>query len=162
MRVAELAERLQVPYRDVRYVLEQGILPRGVEESPGRGEHRELSLPQAYWLAIVLLLKQFGMRTPGAGEFADLTRDTVRWYTQNLGYEHSFQPFIGQFETEYEWYVEIGDMKYFRVVSSVDDNMNNEIVWPWSDLTKRKIVNSPKPLVVLRLDLTRLARLMTA
>ena len=162
MRVAELAERLQVSYRDVRYVLEQGILPRGVVKSPGRGEHRDLSNEQAFWLAIVLLLKRIGLQTPIAGEIADLTRDSVRWFTQNLGAEHTFQPFTGQFETENEWSVEIGDRQYYRIVSTADHGFGGPNAWPWTDLRKRREAKNATPLVVVRLDLARLARLMTA
>ena len=57
MKVGELCERLDVSYRDARYVLEEGILPKGVDENPGKGDHRDLTNDQAFWLAIVLLLK---------------------------------------------------------------------------------------------------------
>ena len=40
MQIGELARKIEVPYRHVRYILEQGLIPEGVDQSPGRGEHR--------------------------------------------------------------------------------------------------------------------------
>src|SRR5258708_25702402 len=112
MRIGELAERLKVPYREVRYVLEQGILPKGVKKTPGRGDHRELDSTQAFWLAIVLELKQNGINAPLAGKIADYAEQGVRGIAANLSWEPSFNPFRGQFETEEQWFVDIGDLTY--------------------------------------------------
>lgn len=162
MQVAELARRLAVPYRDVRYALEQGILPPGVKARPGRGEHRDLTDEQAYWLAIVLVLKRNGVRTPLAGEIATFTREAVRYYTQNLGWEHGFQPFRGQFDTRYEWYVELGDLQYIRIRTSAETYGDEQTATEWFPTGMRQKATEVSPLVVLRLDLGALARRLTA
>src|SRR5436190_3591760 len=110
MKVGELCQRLNVPYRHARYVLEEGILPRGVEESPGRGEHRDLTSAQAFWLGIVLKLKQNGIKALLAGKIADFAHEGVRGIGSNLGWDHGFNPFLGKFDTEHQWFVDIGDL----------------------------------------------------
>ena len=162
MQVGELAGRLSVPYRDVRYVLEQGVLPPGVDASPGRGEHRDLTAEQVFWLAIVLQLKRNGVRTPLAGQIAEYTRQAVRYFTQALGWEPGFQPFRGQFDTQYEWYVEIGDLQYIRVLTSAETYGEGHTAAEWGPIGKRQKTAKVSPVVVLRLDLAELARRMTA
>jgi hypothetical protein len=112
MKVGELCNRLHVPYRHARYVLEEGILPRGVEESPGRGEHRDLTSSQAFWMGVVLKLKKSGVKTPLAGKIADFARDAVRGVTQNANWEWTFEPFLGRFETSNQWFMDIGDLAH--------------------------------------------------
>lgn len=160
MRVGELAERLQIPYRDVRYVLEQGVLPAGVEESPGRGEHRDLDAAQSFWLAIVLMLKRNGVRVPDAQRIADLARHGLRGTTQNLNWEHPFDPFQGRFETTNQWYLDIGDLQYIRVVTTANPSFDGLFAFPWTDIATRKPAASATPIVTLRLDLSGLARMM--
>src|SRR5437764_1096762 len=90
IRIGELCRRLEVPYRHVRYVLERGILPEGVDRSPDRGHHRVLNVPQAFWLGIVLKLKQSGVRAPIAGRVADFAMEGLRGVAQNLNWEWTF------------------------------------------------------------------------
>lgn len=160
MRVGELAERLGVPYRDVRYVLEQGVLPPGVEESPGRGEHRDLDAAQSFWLAIVLVLKRNGVRVPDARRVADFARQGVRGVTQNLNWEHPFEPFRGRLETQNQWYLDVGDLQYVRVVTTANPSIDGLFAFPWTDITTRKSADAAAPIVTLRLDLAGLARKM--
>jgi len=160
MRVGELAERLQVPYRDVRYVLEQGVLPHGAEESPGRGEHRDLDPAQSFWLAIVLMLKRNGLRVPDARRVADYAREGVGGIARNLGWEHTFDPFRGRFQTENQWYVDIGDLQYIRIATTANPSIDGLDLFPWCLIGQRKDVKDAAPIVTLRLDLTRLARVM--
>ena len=159
MQVGELCTRLKVPYRHARYVLEQGILPAGVEEKPGRGDHRQLAPAQAFWLGIVLMLKQSGVQTPMAGKIADFARDAVRSVTQNLNWEFTFEPFLGRFETEQQWFVDIGDLRYVRLATTANPSHDGLYEFlPWSDMVKRRPVKGIRPVVILRLDLSSLAQ----
>ena len=160
MRVGELVERLQVPYRDVRYVLEQGVLPPGVEESPGRGEHRDLDAAQSFWLAIVLMLKRNGVRVPDAQRIADFARQGIRGITQNANWEYTFEPFLGRLETENQWYLDIGDLQYIRVATTANPSIQGFDVFPWVVIATRKQAPTATPIVTLRLDLSALARMM--
>jgi hypothetical protein len=162
MRVGELAERLHVRYRDVRYILEQGGLPLGIEEKPGRGEFRDLNPGQSFWLAIVLNLKQIGIRVPIAKQVADFAREAVRTVTQNYNWERSFEPFLGKLETENQWYVDIGDLKFIRLVTSACPSIEGLCELPWSIVGQRKTVQDVVPVISVRVDLTRLASLMAA
>ena len=72
------ARALKVRDRYARYVLERGFIPEGVAESPGSGEHRDFSPHQAFWLGLVLKLKQSGLKTPLAVQVADYADGAVR------------------------------------------------------------------------------------
>lgn len=160
MKLGELCDRLKVPYRHARYLLEQGILPTGVAESPGRGEHRDLKPAQAFWLGIVMMLKQNGLNATIAGRIADFAREGVRGITQNLNWEYPFEPFLGKFETENLWFVDIGDLEYVRMATTANPSFEGLYEFPWSLIGKRQTANDASPIVIIRLDLSRLARAM--
>jgi hypothetical protein len=160
MRVSELSERLGVGYRDVRYVMEQGVLPAGVDESPGRGEHRDLTPAQAFWLAIVLVLKRSGVKVPVAGRVADFARRAVKGVARNLNWEHPFDPFAGQFATENGWWVDVGDLTYIRLVTTANPSVRGQYEFDWTELATNSLAKAAAPVATLRLDLSRLARLL--
>lgn len=54
MTTIDVAERLGVRHRHVRYMAERGIVAPGEQKSPGRGNHRDLTKQQALWLAIAV------------------------------------------------------------------------------------------------------------
>jgi hypothetical protein len=160
MQVGELCQRLSVPYRHARYALERGILPRGVAENPGRGDHRQLDAAQAFWLGIVLMLKQSGVKTPLAGQIADFAREAVRGVSQHLNWERTFEPFLGRFETRHRWFVDIGDLQYVRLATTANPSHSGLYEFPWSAVGKGKPAEGTVPVVILRLDLSRLAQLL--
>ncbi|HEX4590287.1 MAG TPA: MerR family transcriptional regulator, partial [Gemmataceae bacterium] len=84
LQLGELCRRIGVPYRHARYILEQGILPTGVEVNPGWGNHRTLDAAQAFWLAIVLKLKENGVTAPSARKIADFAREGMSVFTRRL------------------------------------------------------------------------------
>ena len=63
--------RLQIADREVRYVLERGIVPPGVAKSPSTGNPRQFSPAQAFWLALVVKLRRSGFKTSLAAMTAD-------------------------------------------------------------------------------------------
>jgi hypothetical protein len=160
MQVGELCKRLKVPYRHARYVLEQAILPEGVEEKPGRGDHRQLSRAQAFWLGIVLMLKRSGVRAPLAGKIADFARDAVRGVTQNLNWDWTFAPFLGKFESRFRWFVDIGDLEYVRLATTAHPGHEGVYEFSWSFISQLKTAEGVAPIVTLRIDLGRLANLL--
>src|SRR5258708_2564978 len=103
--------------RQARFVLEQGFVPKGVAERPSTGNRREFGPKHAYWLAMVLQLKNNGIKPPAAGKVADMASEGVRYITQNLSWDRTFRPFQGWFETEHEYFVDIGDLKYIRLLT---------------------------------------------
>src|SRR4051794_14022351 len=94
--LGELCRRIDANYRDARYLLEQGLLPEGVDPEPGHGHHRRLTPAQAYWLAIVLKLKGSGVRAPLAARIADYAREAVRTVGRGLNWDPGFAPFDGR------------------------------------------------------------------
>jgi len=158
--VGELCTRLDVPYRHVRYVMEQGILPAGVDPSPDRGHHRLLDGSQAFWLGIVLKLKASGVRTPLAGKIASYAAESVRTISQNLNWDTLFAPHQGRFRTEFQWYCDIGDLKYVRIATNANPSKQGLDEFPWSPIGTRKSIDEVSPVVTIRLDITRLAKLL--
>jgi hypothetical protein len=160
MKVGEFSNRLGVSYRQVRYVLEEGILPKGVDESPGRGDHRNLDFAQTFWLAIVLKLKENGVKTPIAHQIADFAKEGVRGIAGNLNWDYLFNPFIGKFQTDHQWFVDIGDLTYVRMVTDANPSREGLDEFPWSLIGHRKTITDAKPIVIIRVDLTKLAALL--
>jgi len=158
MKVGELCQRLNVPYRHVRYILEEHIVPAGIAEKPGRGEHRDLSAAQAYWLGIVLLLKRSGIKTPLAGQIATFVQEGVRGIGVNLHWDRGFNPFAGQFGTEHQWFVDIADLTFVRIVTTACPSQPGLCELPWREIGRPKEAPHAAPFVIIRLDLTRLAQ----
>ena len=73
-------------------MLEQGYVPKGVDISPNTGNRLEFGPGAAFWLAIVIKLKQAGMTTPLAAEVAERVVFGLRTLTQNLGWDWTFLP----------------------------------------------------------------------
>jgi hypothetical protein len=159
--IGELCRRLDVPYRHMRYVLERGILPAGVDRSPDRGNHRLITAAQAFWLGVVLKLKQSGLRAPLAGKIADFTVEGLRGIAQNLNWEWPFAPHLGRLRTDNQWYVDIGDLRYVRIVTSASpSNTSGLEEFPWFLIGKRKTIEGVAPVVTIRLDVALLGRLL--
>jgi hypothetical protein len=160
MQLGELCERLGVGYRHARYVLEENILPAGVDPAPERGNHRQLDDGQAFWLGIVLTLKESGFKTPLAAEIANLAREGIRTLSQALSWDSGFRPFDGLLNTEYQWIVEISDLKHIRIQTSAEEVKGKPYVSDWFLVGSRRAVKNLNPVVTIRLDLSRLAQLL--
>lgn len=159
LQIAELARRLDVPYRHVRYVLEQGILPKGVSENPGRGEHRVLSSQQAFWLAMVLVLKENGINAPLAGEIARHAQRAIPGAAANASWDPFFNPWQGRFDTQHEWYFDIGDLRYMRLATTAYPSSEGLHEAMWSTIARSpRPAREAKPLVVIRVDIAQLGR----
>jgi hypothetical protein len=160
MKVGELCRRLSIPYRHVRYVLEEGVLPKGVEESPERGNHRDLRPEQAFWLGMVLRLKQSGVKTPLAAQMADFARSAMQGIAQ-LNWEYTFSPFNGRLETCNQWWVEVGDLRYIRLATTACPTREGSIHnFGWFPLKGKRKRANVTPVVTIRVDLAELARLL--
>lgn len=159
-QLQELCQRLNVAYRDGRYVCEKNWLPVGVASEPGRGNHRQLNPRQAVWLGIVLKLKACGVRTEMAARIAGFA-ERIKGMTKNLVWDWSFSPFDGAFRTEYQWYIEVGDMRFIRFVTDAQPSQEG-VLCPtaWVDMDSRHLALDAAPIVCLRVDLSALARLL--
>jgi hypothetical protein len=158
IQVGELCRRLDVPYRHARYVLEEGILPTGVAPEPQRGHHRQLTPAQAFWLGIVLKLKQSAIRTPLAAKIADEAKNALRGVARELNGTNRFSPFNGQLGTDSLWYVDVGDFQYLRIAtdSYLDEDCLHE--FPWRRINAPRRTVEVEPLILVRVDLAGIAR----
>ncbi len=158
IKLRDICRALGIRDRYARYVLERGFVPKGVCEAPGSGEHREFSPYQAFWLGMVLMLKESGLKTPLAARIADYAEGSVRTAAQNLGWDWQFLPREGRFDTEHQYWVEVADVKYIRLVTDSCPSQIEPYKFDWHKITKLGVpVKDVRPCVLLRLDLTLIA-----
>jgi hypothetical protein len=160
MLLGELCRRLDIPYRDARYVLEQGLLPAGVDPEPDRGNHRRLTHAQAFWLGIVLKLKQSGIKTPLAAKIADFAGRAVKGVSMNAAWDSGFSPFDGRLETKFRWFIDVGDLAYARVVTDSKPAHLGLYEFPWSYVDRGATADGFEPTITIRVDIGRIARLL--
>ena len=160
-QLKDLCQRLKVRDRDARYVLEQGFVPEGVDRAPNRGNHRQFDARQAFWLGMVLKLKEVGLKTPTAAAVADYAERAVCTVTQNLNWDWSFLPSAGRFDTEHQYFVEVGDGQYIRFATDANPSRDGLHFFDWQPVTGRgRPVKNVSPCVILRLDVSRIAALL--
>jgi hypothetical protein len=161
VQLKDLCRRLNVRDRDARYVLERGFVPDGVDKAPDRGNHRQFDSRQAFWLAMVLKLKQVGLKTPTAAAVANYAEQAVRTVTQNLNWDFSFLPSVGKFDTDHRYFVEVGDGTYIRFVTDANPSVDGLDFFDWHPVMgARRPVKNVDPCVILRLDLSRIAAML--
>jgi hypothetical protein len=160
LQLGEFCRRLGIPERAARYAFEQGCYPEGVDEAPGKGDHRQLTAGQCVWLAVLLRLKESGLKLPLARVIADRTRDGVRGVARQLNWDGGFAPFDGRLATAHQWYVEVGDSTHMRLVTDANPSHRGLYEFDWVALAGRKGEKAIRPVVVIRVDLTRIAELV--
>jgi hypothetical protein len=159
IKFGEFCKRVGADERAVRYVLERGFVPDGVKKTPATGNHRTFDPGQAFWLAMVLKLMDSGVKTPLAALMADYAEEALRGVTQNLSWDWRFLPAKGWFDTEHLYFVEVGDLKYVRLVTDACPSKETLYEFDWHPVEgRREPVENAEPFVTIRLDLTRIAR----
>lgn len=158
MKLNELCERIAVDYDQARYTLARGLLPRAIAKAePGRGNHRIFDTRQAFHLALCLKLKEAGVTTALAAEISDWSRK-LQGVSQNLGWDSKFAPFAGQLETQHQWYLEVGDAKYARLLTDANPSKEGlHEVMPWTTMTTGKLCETARPAIMFRIDLSLIA-----
>ena len=161
IQLREFCQRFDVQDRVVRYILEEGHVPDGVRSWPSTGNRREFGPDQAFWLAIVLKLKEMGLKTPQAAKVADYSAEALRTVTQNLGWDWRFLPIKGWFDTDHKYYIDIGDLRYIRLVTDSCPSKRGLYEFDWQPVEgKRCPIQNVRPFVLLRLDLARIAEVL--
>ena len=160
MLLKDLVDRLDVSYREARYALERGHADVWFEQSPGSGNHRELTKAAVYALGLLLLLKKSGFSTPMAQGIVMCIQPYmkgVKIVTRSL---KGFDPLSGQFSTNDQWVAEIGDRKAVRIVRDPDDPTKVR-KFPWSRIDKPlQFRRGFRPYVTISIDLVLLAQLV--
>jgi hypothetical protein len=147
--------------REARYVLERGHVPNGVEQSPNTGHHRQFGPGHSFWLAIVLKLKQAGVKTPVAADVADYTNRALHAVTQNLVWDMPFLPAEGYFDTKNQYFVDVGDSQFMRLVTDSCPSQEGLYEFDWLTIKgKPTKIMTIKPFVIVRVDLSRIAKVL--
>ena len=87
IQLKEFCRLFEFDERQVRFVLEQGFVPKGVEKTPSTGNRREFGPRQAFCLAITVLLKSAGLKTPTAAEIAETALRDCGISPQNFNWD---------------------------------------------------------------------------
>jgi hypothetical protein len=160
IQLGEFCRLFKVRDREVRYVLEEGYVPDGVRRAPSTGNPREFKPDQAFWLAIVLKLKNVGLKTPLAARAADYATEGLRNVSQKLSWDWRFVPKKGWFDTDHQYYTDIGDLEFIRLVTDACPSSRKLYEFDWHPVEGKRIPVIVKPFVVLRVDLGRIAELL--
>lgn len=159
LKLKEICRRLGVDYDDARYTLAKGALPDGVAPEPGKGNHRVFEHRQAFMLAIILRLRAVGISTAVAKDIAEWSRH-VQGMAVNLGWDWHFAPFAGKLHSEKEWYLDVGDVKYARIVTNAYPGRDGYEITPWVDMTTRREHKTARPAIIFRVDIVCIAELL--
>ncbi|MGZ9128183.1 MAG: hypothetical protein ACXW4Z_10440 [Candidatus Binatia bacterium] len=159
LKLKEICRRIDVNYDDARYTLAKGALPDGIKAEPGRGNHRVFENRQAFMLSIILKLRAAGVSTTVAKDIAEWSRQ-VQSMAASLGWNWQFAPFAGKFESDHEWYLDVGDARYARVVTTANPSKAAYEITPWVDMTCRREERDARPAIVFRIDIVRIAQLL--
>jgi hypothetical protein len=162
MQVKELQQRLGVPYRLVRYVLEENHLPLGVERNPSRGRHRQLTTAQAFWLGLVLKLSEAGIAAPRAAVLARQTQELLTGAFAAHTLDPHFDPFGGKLVATLNWYVEVAEGKRLRITAEPPSQPGRQYHTAWAPLAglSPESVGDAEPVVLTRINLSRMAELL--
>jgi hypothetical protein len=135
--------------------------------SPESGNYRQFDARQAFWLGMVLKLKQFGIVAPLAAKIAGYAEQSCRTASQHLSWDFGFDPTQGKFDTNHWYVVELGGvedagLEYIRFGTGAGPSPGDRIVyfaWHRRDTPGRPI-QGLRPCVILRLDLSLIAQLL--
>lgn len=163
-QIGQLAERIGVELRTLRFVIERGHVDRWVkhERSPGKGNHRQLSRGAAFAVALMAKLKLCGLKTPKAQRVVEIAHEGIRMLTQSLGWEHSFDPFRGNLKTDFKWTLEIGDGEAIQLATNANPSLGGKMeTFPWISIDgKRRNLPDFTPIVTITIELSALAALV--
>jgi len=159
MQIGELARRIDVDYRAIRYVLERRHADSWIRAPRGRGHHRDLNTGEAFAVALLVKLKQAGLTGPKAEQFVNDVAEAVRGVARRLSWDPRFNPFAGDLVTDREWLAEVGDQRAWRILTNANPSLGGRLeVFGWFAIAKRRrALPDFRPVVVVRLDLSRLA-----
>ncbi len=158
-KLQEICRCIGADYDNARYLLAKGLLPKGVEAQPGKGNHRVFDSSQSFQLAIILKLRAAGVTVEFAKEVAQWVK-FVQGKSVNESWEWTFAPFAGKLQTNEAWYLEVGDARFIRVVTSANPSKAGLDFPAWTDMRKRKEVQDAHPAIILRVDVSRIAQLL--
>jgi hypothetical protein len=159
LKLQAICERIGADYDDARYTMAKGAIPKGVSSEPGKGNHRVFGSRDAFMVAIILKVRAAGVSTSIAKQVAEWST-SIQTMAVNLGWDWQFAPFSGRLHSDQEWYVEIGDVRFARVVTNSCPSNSGYEATPWKDMTTGRENRTARPAVIFRVDIVRIAQLL--
>jgi hypothetical protein len=166
LKLSEICARIRTSYDDARNALANGLLPKGIEARPGKGRHRVFDGWQAFMLAIALKFKDLGL-TLGVVQKVIKFSPEIQAQARELGYQGQFGSFAASLESDVRWELEIADGRLFRMIldparrSKPTPGRSERKTDGWFDLQSRQPVEASLPLGLVRLNIARLAVLVS-
>jgi hypothetical protein len=161
LTIGDLAKRLGHSKRRVKWLFEEKILPVGASDNKeSYNGARFLLASQAYWVSIVLACRLSDVDVNAARVVADFAQMALPRVAQQMRWDRQFRPFEAQFDTRFDWFIDIGDKSFIRLATSAAPRSLGKYVhcFDWATLDDPTIpVLTAWPASILRIDLSRLA-----
>jgi hypothetical protein len=158
MTLAELANRTSLSLRQLRYVLDQGLLPAGRVDSSGRGVARYLTEHEAFAIATAAVMMQAGLRQNVIRECVALL---CRYETpQNRRKHMNDVPLYQAYLARETSRLEIGDGVNMRL-TGINNPQEKALDTGWRQIaTGAKLDDQYEPLIVITINLGLVSRRM--
>lgn len=162
IKLGDVCRRIDVSYRDARFVLASGMIPLGLKLGPGRGHHRLFNHRQAVWMAIVLMLKAAGIKTRLAADVANWA-ERFKGYARDPEFDLKLSPFDGAIAAFKGWFLDVGDARCVRIMTDTDPARSGIVdISGWVNLKTKKLTKKFNPVVLVRVDLSQVVRRLHA
>jgi hypothetical protein len=156
MTLAELANRAALPPRQLRYVLDHGLLPAGRIESRGRGAARTFTDFEAFGIACAAVMLHAGLRQA-------IVRDCIALlcrFQDGRPRKTADIPLFRAFQATKAAKLEVGDGVNVRL-SGTGTLAQQHFDTGWRQVaTGVELVDGYEPLIVISINLDLLARLV--
>lgn len=159
VQIQQICQAFKVPYRSGNYVLQHGYIPDGVDPAPNSGTPRQFNAAQAFWMGMVLVLREEKIKTAAAVKIADYAWQSLRTVSEDLGWDPEFSPHQGRLRTKYQYLLEVAGSTRVRFGTSADPSGGGRVRYlAWHLVGKPgRAAADFRPYVTVRLDLTRVA-----
>ena len=91
-----------------------------------------------------------------AAETAKFAMRAVKGISKNVSWDPRFSPFDGDLETDHKWFIEVGDLRFIRVVTDANPSYMGLFEFPWMFIDRNIEAKDAVPTVLIRVDIVRL------
>jgi len=153
--LTDIASRVGIDTQQLRYVLDQKLLPgaQSLAGSAGRGRARRFTAFEAFAIACAAFLLQAGLGRRRVSDCLNVISD----YEDREDRSISRVPLFQAFQRGEVAFLEVGDGRCVRLVGSQDDR-GRVLESGWRELRSGAKLPMCEPLISLRIDIGRLRK----
>lgn len=161
MQTGELARRLGIEPRVLRYALEQGYVDRWIVSAAGSGNHRTFTDGQVFALGLLVQVIDSGLKAPSAAKVVKILEEGLRTVACGLGWDPEFRPFDGLLHTKKLWFADIAQKSAIRLSTGANPSRGGRIeAFDWTDIESHRTLSDFAPCVMVRIEISRFASLV--